>query len=95
MLVVAGDFRELTADEPGRAPDVVIEAVGFHYSKSWTHAIETALQLETDSADMLNEMITAVRKGGRISVVGVYVGYMNHFHIGKWSTAWIRRLQRS
>lgn len=24
----------------------------------------------------------AVRKGGRISVVGVYVGYCNHFGIG-------------
>eukprot|EP00775_Hariotina_reticulata_P009983 gene9983-10138_t len=75
-------LKELTANEPGRAPDVVIEAVGFHYSKSWTHAIETALQLETDSADMMNEMITAVRKGGRISIVGVYVGYMNHFNMG-------------
>jgi len=32
--------REMTANEPGHAPDVVIEAVGFHYCKSWLHAIE-------------------------------------------------------
>ncbi|WIA30950.1 hypothetical protein OEZ86_000999 [Tetradesmus obliquus] len=75
-------LREMTANEPGRGPDVVIEAAGFHYSKSWLHAIEMKLQLETDTADMLNEMITAVRKGGRISIVGVYIGFVNHLNIG-------------
>jgi threonine dehydrogenase-like Zn-dependent dehydrogenase len=33
--------------------------------------LQMTLQMETDTADMLNEMITAVRKGGRISIVGV------------------------
>jgi hypothetical protein len=32
--------RELCANEPGRGPDVVIEAVGFHYTKSMLHTIE-------------------------------------------------------
>jgi hypothetical protein len=32
---------------------------------------------------MLNEMITAVRKGGRISIVGVYSGFVNHLNIGE------------
>lgn len=63
-------------------PDVSIEAVGFHYCKSWLHSIETTLMLETDPADMLNEMINATRKGGRISIVGVYSGFVNHFNIG-------------
>jgi threonine dehydrogenase-like Zn-dependent dehydrogenase len=36
-------------------------------------------------ADMLNERITAVRKGGRISIVGVYVGFVNHLNIGERS----------
>jgi threonine dehydrogenase-like Zn-dependent dehydrogenase len=75
-------LKELCANEPGRAPDVCIEAVGFHYCKSWLHTIETALQLETDSGDMLNEIIVACRKGGRISIVGVYAGFVNHFNIG-------------
>ena len=39
--------------------------------------------METDTADMLNEMITAVRKGGRISIVGVYAGFVNHLNIGE------------
>lgn len=63
-------------------PDCCIEAVGFHYASSWVHKFEQALKLETDPADMLNEMIYAVRKCGRIGVVGVYAGFVNHFAIG-------------
>jgi threonine dehydrogenase-like Zn-dependent dehydrogenase len=32
---------------------------------------------------MLNELITSVRKGGRISIIGVYAGYVNHLNIGE------------
>jgi threonine dehydrogenase-like Zn-dependent dehydrogenase len=63
-------------------PDVAIEAVGCHYTKSLLHKVETAVGLETDSGDVINEMIRAVRKGGRISVVGVYVNTINHFQFG-------------
>ncbi|KAK9908225.1 hypothetical protein WJX75_004550 [Coccomyxa subellipsoidea] len=64
------------------APDVGIEAVGVHYAKSWVSKLEMATGLATDPSDMLNEIIYSVRKGGRIGVVGVYVGYTNHFNIG-------------
>jgi threonine dehydrogenase-like Zn-dependent dehydrogenase len=72
-------LKEMTG---GHGPDVAIEAVGFHYCKSWTHAIEMTLMMETDPSEMLNEMIVSVRKGGRISIVGVYAGFTNHFNIG-------------
>jgi threonine dehydrogenase-like Zn-dependent dehydrogenase len=67
---------------PPSGPDVAIDCVGFRYSKTWTHAIEKSLSMETDSADVLNEAILATKKGGRISVIGDYVGYTNHFAIG-------------
>ena len=38
--------------------------------------------LETDPSEIINELITAVRKGGKVSVVGVYSGYANHYNIG-------------
>ena len=38
--------------------------------------------LETDPSEIINELISAVRKGGKISVVGVYSGYANHYNIG-------------
>lgn len=62
--------------------DVGIEAVGQHYTKKWSSTIEMSLMLEMDPSDMLNEIITCVRKAGRISIVGVYIGYTNHFNIG-------------
>jgi hypothetical protein len=43
-------------------PDVGIEAVGFHYCKSWTHTIQMTLMLETDPSEMLNEIFVSVRK---------------------------------
>jgi len=66
---------------PG-GPDACIEAAGFEYSTPMKHKVERALNLETDSADILTEMITAVRKCGTISIIGVYSGTCNHFPIG-------------
>jgi hypothetical protein len=66
---------------PG-GPDVGIEAVGFHYASSLLHKVQMATLLETDTPEILNQIITAVRKQGRISVVGVYVGLCNQFNMG-------------
>lgn len=44
------------------APDVSIEAVGFHYCKSWVHKFEMAAMLETDPSETLNEIIYCTRK---------------------------------
>jgi threonine dehydrogenase-like Zn-dependent dehydrogenase len=63
-------------------PDVCIEAVGFHYANSWLHWAEMTLKLETDPSEILNQLIAVCRKGGRLSIVGVYAGYTNHFNIG-------------
>ena len=52
-------------------PDVCIEAVGFHYATSLVDKIQMALMLETDPATMLNQMILAVKKRGRLSVVSI------------------------
>lgn len=56
---VTKKLKEIT---DGRGPDVGIEAVGLHYTKSLAHKIQTTLGLETDSGDILNEIITSVRK---------------------------------
>jgi threonine dehydrogenase-like Zn-dependent dehydrogenase len=77
---VVDTLHEMFPESVG--PDCCIEAVGFHYTKTWLHWIETALKLETDPSEMLNEIIYSCRKGGRIGVVGVYAGFTNHFNIG-------------
>lgn len=44
------------------APDVSIEAVGFHYCKSWVHKFEMATMMETDNSEILNETSTALAR---------------------------------
>jgi hypothetical protein len=55
---VVAKLKEMTK----YGPDVAIEAVGCHYTKSLVHKVETAIGLETDSGDTINEIIKAVRK---------------------------------
>lgn len=38
--------------------------------------------LETDSSEMINEMIRAVKKFGTIALIADYAAYTNHFLIG-------------
>ncbi|OAA65775.1 alcohol dehydrogenase GroES-like domain-containing protein [Niveomyces insectorum RCEF 264] len=66
----------------GRGPDVAIECAAGEYPKGWLHWLEIQLGAETDTSEILNEMIEGVRNFGRVGVTGVYVGYTNHFNIG-------------
>ena len=50
--------------------------------KGYLHTFEVAVGLETDTSEILNEMITCVRPYGRIGITGVYAGFTNHFNIG-------------
>lgn len=75
---VVKSLKEMT----GHGPDVCIEAVGFHYTKTLADKIQMALMLETDPASMLNEMIMACKKRGRLSIVGVYAATVNGLNIG-------------
>ena len=39
------------------------------------HKLEVTVGMETDSAEVINDLIYAVRKGGRIGLIGAYAGY--------------------
>jgi len=69
----------------GVGPDVALECVAGEYPKTWLHTIELATGLETDTSEILNECIESVKNYGRVGITGVYVGYTNHFNIGKSS----------
>ena len=60
-----------------RGPDVALECVAGEYPKGWAHYFEIALGLETDSSEIINEMITSVRNYGRCGITGVYVGFVS------------------
>eukprot|EP01114_Cavostelium_apophysatum_P019224 TRINITY_DN6137_c0_g1_i1.p1 TRINITY_DN6137_c0_g1~~TRINITY_DN6137_c0_g1_i1.p1 ORF type:complete len:446 (-),score=87.04 TRINITY_DN6137_c0_g1_i1:15-1352(-) len=63
--------------------DCTIECAGFEYPHTLLHKVERALQLETDTADILSEMSYVTKKCGNMSIIGVYSGYCNHFPIGR------------
>jgi len=66
----------------GRGPDCALECAAGEYAKGWTHWLEMMVGAETDTSEILNEMIEGVRNYGRCGVTGIYVGYTNHFNIG-------------
>lgn len=57
-------------------PDVALECVAGEYAKGWAHYFEMLLGAETDTSEILNEMITSVKNFGRCGVTGVYVGFV-------------------
>ena len=70
----------------GLGPDAVIDAVGM---ESHGFAPDTILDnikqnvgMGADSAHALREAILAVRKGGRVSIPGVYGGFLDKFPLG-------------
>ncbi|KAK0615164.1 chaperonin 10-like protein [Bombardia bombarda] len=74
----------------GRGPDVAIECAAGEYAKGWMHWLEMQVGAETDTSEILNEMIEGVRNYGRAGITGVYVGYTNHFNIGSLMQRGIR-----
>ena len=79
---VVETLKEMT---DGRGPDKVIEAVGMEgHGTGLEYAYDRAkqaLRLETDRASALRQAILACRKGGTVSVLGVY-GLTDKFPLG-------------
>jgi threonine dehydrogenase-like Zn-dependent dehydrogenase len=84
---VVSRLKELTDN---RGPDCAIECAAGEYAKGWMHWLEMAIGAETDTSEIVNEMIEGVRNYGRCGVTGVYVGYTNHFNIGSLMERGIR-----
>jgi threonine dehydrogenase-like Zn-dependent dehydrogenase len=76
-------LKELTG---GRGPDKCIEAVGMEgHGTGVQHAYDRAkqaLRLQTDRGLPLRQAVHACRKGGIVSVLGVYLGLVDKFPMG-------------
>lgn len=79
---VPDTLREMTG---GRGPDSCIDAVGMEaHGEGLLHAMDRAkqaLHLASDRGQALREAIHACRKGGVLSILGVY-GLMDKFPVG-------------
>lgn len=68
---------------PGhRGVDAVIDAVGFEAKGSITETVLSTLKIEGSSGKVLRQAIAAVRRGGILSVPGVYAGFIHGFMFG-------------
>ncbi len=82
-----GDVFDLLRDMTGGiGPDAVIDAVGMEaHGKGLMGVYDTikqTLKMETDRPTALRWAIQACRKGGTVSVPGVYGGYIDKFPMG-------------
>lgn len=78
--VDAADFILQATD--GRGVDGVVDAVGFEAKGSALETVLTDLKLEGSSGKALRQCIAAVRRGGTVSVPGVYAGFIHGFLFG-------------
>lgn len=77
------DPAELIIEQTSfRGVDAVIDAVGFEAKGSTTETILATLKIEGSSGKALRQCIAAVRRGGSVSVPGVYAGYIHGFLFG-------------
>lgn len=60
--------------------DCCIDAAAFRYAKGMLHTIERAIGLETDTSEIANECLRAVKKFGHVSLVADYAAFTNHFN---------------
>ncbi len=78
---VVAQIREMTG---GRGADVCVEAVGFEPDRSILDKAKAVINLEKGSPKVLEACMSAVRRGGIVSVLGVYPTTYDNFPIGQF-----------
>jgi len=66
----------------GRGADGTVDAIGFEAKGSTVETVMTNLKLEGSSGKALRQGIAATRRGGTLSVPGVYAGFIHGFLFG-------------
>jgi threonine dehydrogenase-like Zn-dependent dehydrogenase len=66
----------------GRGLDSAIDAVGMEAGGSLVGSILQATKLQLDRATALRESMSAIRRGGTLSLTGVYAGPIQAFPLG-------------
>jgi threonine dehydrogenase-like Zn-dependent dehydrogenase len=79
-------FERVKAMTGGRGPDACVDAVGLeahgHTLDSYLDQVKTATFMATDRPNALRQAIHACRKGGIVSIPGVYGGFLDKIPFG-------------
>lgn len=78
---VIEQIRSLT---DGRGADVCVEAVGFEPDRSFVDRAKSVINMEKGSPKVLEACMSAVRRAGIVSVLGVYPTTYDNFPIGQF-----------
>lgn len=77
------DPAELIIDRTDRrGVDATIDCVGFEAKGSMIETLMTNLKIEGSSGKVLRQAMAATRRGGVVSIPGVYAGFIHGFSIG-------------
>jgi threonine dehydrogenase-like Zn-dependent dehydrogenase len=77
---VVEQIRALTE---GRGADLCVDAVGFEPDRSFLDRAKAVINLEKGSIKVLEACMSAVRRGGTVSILGVYPTYYDNFPVGQ------------
>jgi threonine dehydrogenase-like Zn-dependent dehydrogenase len=85
-LTATDVFETLRDMTGGRGPDACIDAVGMESHgetvDDWYDKVKTATMVATDRLSALRQAIHACRKGGTVSIPGVYGGVLDKVPMG-------------
>ena len=79
----ADAVEKIRAMTNGRGADVCVDAVGFEADRKLTDKLKNIWHMEMGSLNALKAAISAVRRGGVVSVVGVYGMPYDAFPLGQ------------
>lgn len=74
-------IRQMTG---GYGADVCVDAVGLEADHSWLASVKNIVQGEMGSMKVLQKCFDAVRRGGTVTVVGVYGTPFDNFPLHQW-----------
>jgi threonine dehydrogenase-like Zn-dependent dehydrogenase len=77
-------IEEIRALSQGRGADVCVEAVGFEPERDLLDRVKAVVNFEKGSPKVLEACMSAVRRGGIVSVLGVYGAYFDNFPLGQF-----------
>ena len=74
---------EIRSKSNGRGADVCVEAVGFEHDRNILDRAKSVVNLEKGSDKVVLACISAVRRGGFVSILGVYATPFDNFPLGQ------------
>ncbi|MET0393088.1 MAG: zinc-dependent alcohol dehydrogenase [Chitinophagaceae bacterium] len=77
-------IEQIRAVTEGRGADVCVEAVGFEPDRTILDRAKAVFNLEKGSPKVIEACMSAVRRGGTVSVLGVYPTNYDNFPLGQF-----------